>query len=43
MRDKIKGRKLNWAEVRATRFPDLYDVAIVKSGYIVLVLVQIIL
>ena len=32
MRDKIKGRRLNWAEVGAIRFPDFCGVAIVKSG-----------
>jgi len=31
MRDKIKGRRLNWAEVGATRFSDLYGVAIVNA------------
>jgi hypothetical protein len=34
MRDKIKGRRLNWAEVGATRFPDFCGVAIVKSGWV---------
>ena len=34
MRDKIKGRRLNWTEAGATRFPDFCEVAIVKSGYL---------
>jgi hypothetical protein len=25
MRDKIKGRRINWDEARATRFPDLTE------------------
>ena len=32
MRDKIKGRRLNWAEAGATRFPNFCGIAIVKSG-----------
>jgi len=31
-RDKIKGRRLNWAEVGATRFSRFCGVAILKSG-----------
>ena len=31
-KDKIKGRRLNWAEVGATRFSRFCGVAIVKSG-----------